>query len=127
MEIIAFTFIWIWIAAATFVFSVRSGEATFIMRTKVTRAENAILYWLTVAFWFLAFIFFTYLVASLSLHAFQGAPPFKSRGLLPTSPKEWMLFGFDMLAFAALGYFVWSRVRLNRLMREIEAEEKGRA
>lgn len=124
MEIIAFAFIWVWITATTFVSSVRSGEAPFIMRTKVTRVENALLYWPTVVFWLLAFIFCTYLLTSVSLHAFQGAPPFKSRGLVPTSLTQWALAGFDILMVAVFGYLAWSNARLNRVLREIDAKEK---
>jgi hypothetical protein len=127
MEIIAFALIWVWISATTFVNSVRSGEAPFIMRTKVTRAENAFLYWPAVVFWLLAFMACIYLFTSISLHALQDAPPFKSRGLAPHSPTQWALAGFDILMFAVFGYLAWSNARFNRLLREIEAKEKGRA
>lgn len=123
MEIIVFALIWVCLAGWTFVTSIRSGEAPFILGSRVTKSENAVSYWCSVTFWLLAFGATIYAVATLSMHAILAKPPFGTRGLLPVNTQQWALAAMDLFFALTLVYFAWRRVRLNRLLREIEAEE----
>jgi hypothetical protein len=127
MEIIMFVLIWVYLSGWFFADSVRSGEAPFILGTKVTKADDLIFYWCSVAFWFLAFGFTTYTFAALSIHALSGEPPFKTRGLLPVNTKQWAFAAMDLFFVLVFAYMAWRKVRLNRLLREIEAEERSGA
>lgn len=127
VETIAFALIWVGLSGWIVVHGLRSGEALFILRTTVTRAEDAYLYWPTIVFWLLAFAFFTYTFARLTVDAALGIAPFDARTLLPGTAKQWILAGGDILLFMVFGYIAWSRARLRRLLREIEAEESSDA
>jgi len=127
MEIVGFFFVWVLIAGSIFVNSVRSGEAPFILGTTVARSEDPILYWCSIFFWLCAFCLAVYVVASLSIHALNGTQQFRTRGLCPATSLQWVLAAADVFFLLTFAFFAWRRLQFNRLLREIEAEEKGSA
>jgi hypothetical protein len=125
MDIIGFFLVWVPLSGWTLIDIVRSGEAPFLFSIKVSKSEDIGYYWGCVLFWLLLFGASIYKFVSLSIRAFFGEPPFRTEGFWPTTIEQWALLAVDFFVMLLFAYIVWSRVRLNRFLREIESEERA--